>query len=494
MLKKVNLSLLSFLGIFSLFAQEDKRNITVYETSESGHQLTEISSFSTSTQPSSLLINQNKRLQTISGFGGAFTEASASLLNQLGGENREKILRAYFAKEGANYSLARTHMNSCDFSLSNYSYTPVENDINLEHFSVEEDKDDLIPMIKEAMAISEDGFRLFASPWTAAPWMKDNNSWVGGKLLPKYYDSWALFFSKYVDAYKEEGIDIWGFTVENEPHGNGNNWESMIYSPQEMTNFVQNHLGPTLEADGKGDLIILGYDQNREGLNEWVDEMYKNEASSKYFDGTAIHWYESTYDFFPKALQYAHEKAPNKYLIQTEACVDDEIPVWKDDAWYWKKEATDWGNKWREDEKKYLHPKYAPVNRYARDIIGCLNNWVDGWVDWNMVLDKQGGPNWKKNWCIAPVIVDPEKDEVYFTPLYYVMAHFSKFIRPGAKIIDVLNSDPALMVAAAENSDTSISVVVFNEGKTEKSYTLELGEYKKIISIEAQAIQTVVIN
>ena len=494
MLHTLSLILLSFMSTLNSFSNDDKKKITVYETSESGHQLTPITSFSANAPTGTIQINQEKHFQTISGFGGAFTEASAYLLNQLGKENREKILRAYFAREGANYSLTRTHMNSCDFSLNNYSYTPVENDINLEHFSVEEDKDDLIPMIKEAMAISEDGFRLFASPWTAAPWMKDNNSWVGGKLLPKYYDSWALFFSKYVDAYKAEGIDIWGFTVENEPHGNGNNWESMIYSPQEMTNFVQNHLGPTLEADGKGDLVILGYDQNREGLNEWVDEMYKDKASSKYFDGTAIHWYESTYDFFPKALQYAHEKAPNKYLIQTEACVDDEIPVWKNDAWYWKKEATDWGYKWREDEKKYLHPKYAPVNRYARDIIGCLNNWVDGWVDWNMVLDKQGGPNWKKNWCIAPVIVDPEKDEVYFTPLYYVMAHFSKFIRPGAKIIEVTNSDPALMVAAAENPDTSISVVVFNEGKTEKSYTLELGEYKKIISIEAQAIQTVVIN
>ncbi len=493
-MKKISLSLLSFLGIFGLFAQENKMNITVYETSESGHQLTEISSFSTSTHPSSLQINQNKHLQTISGFGGAFTEASASLLNQLGGENREKILRAYFAKEGANYSLARTHMNSCDFSLSNYSYSPVENDINLEHFSIKEDKDDLIPMIKEAIAISEDGFRLFASPWTAAPWMKDNNSWVGGKLLPKYYDTWALFFSKYVDAYKAEGINIWGFTVENEPHGNGNNWESMIFSPEEMTNFVQKHLSPKLEEDGKEDLVILGYDQNREGLNEWVDAMYKNESTAKHFDGTAIHWYESTYDFFPKALQYAHEKAPNKYLIQTEACVDDEIPVWKNDAWYWKKEATDWGYKWREEEKKYLHPKYAPVNRYARDIIGCLNNWVDGWVDWNMVLDKQGGPNWKKNWCIAPVIVDPEKDEVYFTPLYYVMAHFSKFIRPGASVIDVNNTDPELMVTAAKNPDTSFSVVVFNEGENEKSYTLELGQLKKTISIGPQALQTVVIN
>ena len=142
-------------------------------------------------------------------------------------------------------------MNSCDFSLSNYSYTPIEDDIELEHFSIEEDKDDLIPFIKDAMASSEDGFKIFASPWTAAPWMKDNNKWVGGKLLPKYYDTWALFFSKYVDAYKNEGIDIWGFTVENEPLGNGNNWESMHYSPDEMTNLVQHHLGPKKEAHGK---------------------------------------------------------------------------------------------------------------------------------------------------------------------------------------------------------------------------------------------------
>ena len=139
-------------------------------------------------------------------------------------------------------------------------------DMELEHFTIKEDMDDLIPMIKDAMKTSEDGFKIFASPWTAAPWMKDNKKWVGGKLLPKYYDTWALFFSKYVDAYKEEGIDIWGFTVENEPHGNGNNWESMHYSPEEMTDFVQHHLGPKLEADGHGDKIILGYDQNRAGI------------------------------------------------------------------------------------------------------------------------------------------------------------------------------------------------------------------------------------
>ena len=489
------LSLLYLLSINYITVPQttDTTTITVYQTSEGGHQLTEVRPFSNS-QGIDVRVNIDAKKQIITGFGGAFTEASATLLNQLGKENRAKILNAYFSKEGANYSLTRTHMNSCDFSVSNYSYTPVADDVALEHFSIEEDRNDLIPMIKEAMAISEDGFKLFASPWTAAPWMKDNNSWVGGKLLPKYYDTWALFFSKYVDAYRSEGIDIWGFTVENEPHGNGNNWESMLYSPKEMTDFVVNHLSPKLQADGKGELVILGYDQNREGIKEWVDEMYKDEETASHYDGTAIHWYESTYDYFPEALQYAHNKAPNKYLIQTEACVDDEIPVWKDDAWYWKKEATDWGYKWREEEKKYLHPKYAPVNRYARDIIGCLNNWVDGWVDWNMVLDRQGGPNWKKNWCIAPVIVDPEKDEVYLTPLYYVMAHFSKFIRPGAAVLEVDNKEKDLMITAALNPDQSVAVVVFNQEKEAKSFTLTVGETKKNMVIDAQALQTIIIQ
>ena len=472
----------------------NKPKIEVYETSESGNKLTLVTAFETVENTTTIDLDTTSELQTITGFGGAFTESSAYLLNQVSKENRTRILKAYFANEGARYSLTRTHMNSCDFSLNNYSYTPVAGDKNLEHFSIDEDKDDLIPMIKDAMAISEDGFRLFASPWTAAPWMKDNNKWVGGKLLPEYYDTWALFFSKYVDAYKAEGIDIWGFTVENEPHGNGENWESMHYSPEEMTHFVQHYLGPKLEADGKGALKILGYDQNRSGVTEWVDDMYKDEASSKYFSGTAVHWYDSTYEYFPEALQYAHQKAPDKLLIQTEGCIDAEVPVWEDDKWYWKKEATDWGYDWREAENKYLHPKYAPANRYARDIIGCLNNWVDGWVDWNMVLDTKGGPNWANNWCIAPVIVDTEKDEVYFTPLYYIMAHFSKFIRPGAIVIDSKNTDDQLMVAAAKNPDGSIAVVVFNESKTQKSFKLNLNQLSKKITIEPQAIQTIVIT
>jgi len=471
----------------------ERLEVKVYETSASGNKLTQLSDFATNENAIHIKLLPEEKFQTITGFGGAFTESSAYLLNKLSAENRKKIIDAYFSEEGANYSLTRTHMNSCDFSLTNYSYTPVEGDTDLEHFTIQEDKDDLVPFIKDAMAASKDGFKIFGSPWSAAPWMKDNNKWVGGKLLPEYYDTWALFFSKYADAYKEEGINIWGFTVENEPLGNGNNWESMHFSPDEMTNFVVNHLGPKLESDGKGDLKILGYDQNREHLKEWVDSQFKNEETSKYFDGTAIHWYASTYEVYPEELQYAHNKAPEKLLIQSEACVDSQVPVWQDDEWYFKKEATDWGYDWAPEKDKHLHPKYAPVNRYARDIIGCLNNWVDGWVDWNMVLDKQGGPNWFKNWCIAPVIVDPETDEVYFTPLYYTMAHFSKYIRPEAVRIGFENSDENLQVTAAKNPDGSIAVIAFNEGEDEKTIELTLNNKSTNLTISAKAIQTIVI-
>ena len=468
--------------------------VEVYETSAQGNSLKKITEFAKSETPVLISLNPDEKFQTITGFGGSFTEASAYLLNKVSIANRKKILDAYFSEEGANYSLTRTHIASCDFSLSNYTYAKVENDKLLKNFSIEEDRNDLIPMILDAKAISKEGFKIIASPWTSPPWMKDNKKYVGGKLLPEFNDSFALYFSKYLEAYKKEGINIWGVTVINEPHGNGDNWESTLFSPKEMTDFVQNHLGPKLEKDGWKDIKILGYDQNRAGIKEWADEMYRDEKSSKYFGGMAIHWYESTYDYFPDALQYAHQKAPNKYLIQTEACVDSEIPHWNDDAWYWKKEATDWGWDWASEKDKHLHPKYAPVNRYASDIIGCLNNWVDGWVDWNMVLDKQGGPNWFKNWCVAPVIVDQEKDQIYFTPLYYTMAHFSKFMRPGAVKIGCTINHKDLMTTAVKNPDRTLAVVIFNPTSEKYNLKIELNNQTKIISIDGKALQTIIIK
>ena len=473
---------------------KDTLKVKVYETSASGNKFRQLTEFSNPGKSIAVTLLPGKKYQTITGFGGSFSESSAYLLNKLSRKNRDLILDAYFSTKGARYSLTRTQINSNDFSLGNYSYAPVKGDKSLEHFSINEDRDDIIPMIKDAMLRSEDGFKIIASPWTAPPWMKDNEKWVGGKLLPEYRDSWALFFSKYIRAYKEEGIDIWGVTVENEPLGNGGNWESMIFTPEEMVDFVHNYLGPKLEAEGQ-QVKILAYDQNRgQELQDWARVIYKDDASSKYFDGFAIHWYGSTIDWFPESLNFTHNLAPEKYLIQTEACIDAEVPHWQDDAWYWSEEATDWGYDWAPADQKKLHPKYVPVYRYARDIIGCMNNWVDGWIDWNMVLDRQGGPNWFKNWCIAPVIVDPEKDEVYFTPLYYVMTHFSKYIRPGAVRIGFKNPDPALMITAAQNPDGTIAVVVLNTGTSSKKIKLSLDDRSAEIVISARAVQTIVVS
>lgn len=466
----------------------------VFETSAEGNKLTKLKPATTNEPTLGIDLRSDETYQTITGFGGAFTQAAAHLLHRLGKANREKIIAAYFGPSGARYSLTRTHMNSCDFSTHPYAYAPVAGDSKLRYFSIEEDRQTLLPFIKMAMQQAEEGFKIIASPWTAPPWMKDNNDWKGGKLLPEYRESWAKFFVKYIEAYRAEGIDIWGVTVENEPLGNDSNWESMHFSAKEMTDFVESHLGPTLEAHGLSDINILGYDQNREHLMEWVDELFRSKNTLKYFNGTAIHWYASTYEVFPEALQYAHRKTPQKHLIQTEACVDGEVPRWKDDAWYWSKEATDWGWDWAPEEEKYLHPPYVPTFRYATDIIGCLNNWVDGWIDWNMVLDRQGGPNWAKNWCVAPIIVDPTLDEVYVTPLYYVMAHFSRYIRPGAQRIGFEIEDSSLQVTAAKNPNGELVAVVFNPEAVEKTFVIAAGPVSETVTISAKAIQTIVIN
>ncbi len=476
----------------ALHAQENKVTVQIFETAANGNKLQRIKESPVSANAAQISINPKQRYQTITGFGGSFTEASASLLNKLSKANRDKILSAYFSEDGANYSLTRTHINSCDFSLNNYAYANVQGDKNLEHFSIDEDRQDLIPMIKQALQFSKDGFKIIASPWTAPPWMKDNNDWRGGKLLPEYRETWALYFSKYIKAYKKEGINIWGITVENEPLGNDKNWESMHFTPEEMTDFVRDYLGPLLEKDGLSNIPILGYDQNRgQELEKWAKAMFEDKKAAKYFAGTAMHWYASTYDFFPASLQYTHKLAPGKYLINTEACVDGQVPAWKNDNWYWSVEAKDWGWTWAPEDQKYLHPKYVPVFRYASDIIGCLNNYVDGWIDWNMVLNKQGGPNWFKNWCTAPVIVDEENDEVYFTPLYYTMAHFSKFIRPGAVKIGCTINNADLMATAVKNPDESIAVVVLNP--TDKPQPIEININNKKISIyiSANALQTI---
>lgn len=492
---KITIIIILLAAVLCNKKEQEKLTVQVFQTSAQGDQFEakELNSQKVRNMDT-LILYPARTFQKITGFGGAFTEASASLLDQMSKAKRKEILDAYFAEDGANYSLTRTHINSCDFSLSNYSYSEVADDTLLEHFSIKRDQSVLIPMILEAQEISPNGFKIIASPWTAPPWMKTNNTWNGGQLKKEYFPTWANYFSKYISAYKKEGINIWAVTVENEPLGNDSNWESMHYTPKEMGDFVKNHLGPQFETDNLNQKILV-YDQNRgKELKEWADILLTDNSLDKYIYGTAVHWYTSTNDVMEESLNYTHNLAPSKSIIQTEGCIDSEIPHWKEDAWYWSKEATDWGYDWALEEDKKDHPKYVPVYRYARDMIGCLNNWVEGWVDWNMVLDRQGGPNLAKNWCIAPVIVDVEKDEVYYTPLYYTMMHFSKFIRPGAKRIDYKLTDENLLATAVLNENGSIVIVVLNMTNETRSFVLQLNNRQENIQTVGQGLLTILIK
>jgi glucosylceramidase len=251
-------------------------------------------------------------------------------------------------------------------------------------------------------------------------------------------------------------------------------------------------LAPQFKQDAL-DVKILIYDQNRDHLQEWTRQILSDPDVAAAVWGTAVHWYSSTTNWYPEVLNAVHEAFPSKPLVQTEACIDAEVPVWHDDDWYWRKEATDWGFTWAAEEDKYLHPKYAPVHRYARDIIGGLNSWLAGWVDWNMVLNHHGGPNHAKNWCIAPVIVNTETREVYYTPLYDVMCHFSRYIRPGAYRIGVESAAGNLMVTACENPDGGIATVVFNPTEEEVGYRLNSSGEEVAVTIPGQALQTVLL-
>ncbi len=474
---------------------ESQRAYKVYQSSAQGERL-QVVKAQAGESPILVKLNTQKKYQRIEGFGGAITEASAHLLQKLPEAQKQKVLQAYFNDTASAYNLVRLHINSCDFSLSKYAYVD-SGDSNLSSFDIAPDRDDIIPIAQAARKIAGEDLKFFASPWTAPPYMKVNGDWYGGKLLPEYYDLWAQYFVKYAQAYADEDLPIWGFTVENEPLGNDANWESMHFSPEEMGLFIKDHLAPAL-AEAQMDQKLLVYDQNRGAeLEEWSEVLLGDPEIREQIYGTAVHWYTSTFKWFPESLQKTHALAPDKEIWNTEACVDAEVPHWQDDAWYWKKEATDWGYTWAPEKDKPDHPKYVPVYRYARDIIGCLNNQVSAWVDWNIVLDRQGGPNHASNWCVAPVIADTSSGEVYFTPLYDALRHFSQFINRDAKRIDFQadHLPEGLHLSALENPNGEVVIPILNTTDNALSFSYQIDEEAAInIEIPAASLQTIVIS
>ncbi len=417
----------------------------------------------------SVFVNPNKSFQTFLGIGGAITDASAEVFAQLPEEKQKEFLTAYFDRDkGIGYTLCRTPIHSCDFSSGSYTYIE-EGDVELKTFSIAHDMNYKIPMIRKATEAAGGSLLLYASPWSPPAFMKNNNNMLrGGKLLPEYYDAWAMYFAKFIKAYEAEGMPIWGVTIQNEPMA-VQRWESCIYSAEEERDFLKDHLGPTFEREGLGDKKIVVWDHNRDLINHRVNTIFDDPEAAKYAWGTGFHWYETWAGGEPMYSNLANvmESYPDKHLMFTEGCQEGFRP---DRYQYWQH-----------------------AERYGRSMINDFNNGTVGWTDWNILLNQEGGPNHVGNYCFAPIHGDTDTGELIYTPTYYYIGHLSKFIRPGARRISTVSSRSHLLSTSFVNEDNSMVNVIMNQSDEAIDYKLYVGAAEAIsLSIPAHAMQTVV--
>jgi glucosylceramidase len=408
----------------------------------------------------SITVDSRKRFQTFEGFGGAFTEAAALTFAKLSPELRAEILKAYFdPREGHGYRFCRTHINSCDFSTGNYAYAEVPDDLDLAQFSIDRDRQALIPFIKAATSIAGQPLQLLASPWSPPAWMKTNGQMNGGgKLKPEHRDVWARYYCRYIHEYQQEGIPIWGVSVQNEPEAT-QTWDSCIYTGAEERDFVRDFLGPALAREGLADIRVVIWDHNRDRMYERAKVVYDDPHAAKYVWGTGFHWYAG--DNFDN-VQLVHDAYPDKQLLFTEGC----------------------------QEEGTHHNSWNLGERYARSIINDLNRWTVGWIDWNLILDESGGPNHVGNLCSAPIIAHLGAGQLFYESSFYYIGHFARYIRPGAERILCATTGDDLEATAFRNLDGRIAVVVLNRSVLNLPFALKYAEGAAMTEIPARSIMT----
>lgn len=396
--------------------------------------------------------------QKIIGFGGAATESTGYCLKKIDNTISNNILNDYFTENGLDYSIIRISIGSSDFSLSSYSYL---NNENLENFSIEEDKKYVIPLIKNIQN-KNPNVKILATPWSPPAFMKNTKRLVfGGKLLEKYYQLYAKYLTKYILEYQKYGINIDYITIQNEPNA-VQIWESCLYSAEEEAKFVSNHLYQEFQKNNIS-TKILGWDHNKEKLYNRSKIIFEN--TNDEVDGIAMHWYSG--DYFEE-IELVSKKYPNKLLIHTEGC-------------------TGFSNFRKSDE-------IQNGEIYGHDIIGDLNAGINGFIDWNLVLDCRGGPNHKRNYCNAPIMLNKENNGYIKNLTYYYIGHFSKYIKPGAIRIGYSKFTSDIEVCAFKNEDDSIVVVLLNRNDFNKEFTLNFLGNIFHDNLDSHAILTFVIN
>jgi len=408
----------------------------------------------------SIKVDKNLTRQSILGFGGAFTEASASIYDQLDTDKKSEIIQAYFGDSGNQYNMGRTHINSCDFSLGNYALCEQE-DRKLTGFSIERDKKMLIPFIKEALNMASSPILLMASPWSPPPWMKTNNQMNhGGKLKEKFQDTWAEYYCKYIEFYERDGVPIWGISVQNEPEA-VQTWDSCIYTGEEERDFIKNFLGPALKRNKYLDKKLVIWDHNRDVMVERSRAVLSDPDAAQYVWGTGFHWYNG--DHFDE-VQKVHNEFPDKELIFTEGCQEGGPHI----------------GSWDLGE------------RYATSIINDLNRYTVGWIDWNLLLDERGGPNHVGNYCSAPIIVNTKTQELLYQSSYFYLGHFSRFFGRGDKIVECKNTTSQLLSLSGINKNGNLTTTIMNKEEDSIAFLYDNGSKKKSYSIPPRSIITII--
>uniref|UniRef100_A0A1I8MQB8 Glucosylceramidase n=1 Tax=Musca domestica TaxID=7370 RepID=A0A1I8MQB8_MUSDO len=410
----------------------------------------------------SIAINRNKTYQKITGFGGALTGTVAYLLDKMKPELQDQLFRTYYHKDGIAYNLLRTSIGGCDFDLEPWAYNErPQNDVNLSNFTQLDRRDLLkVKQIKrlETVAFIDD-LKIMAAAWSPPPWMKTNNDWTGySNLQPIYYQTWALYHLRFLELMQAKNITIWSISTGNEPLNGVIGWffvhfMSLGWTPRNQAIYLNDYLGPMLKKSQFKNVLIFGNDDQRYTYPTWFERMNATKPGSlTYLDGLAVHWYWDDI-FGPELIDNTMTSFPDKLLLNTESCVGDKP---------WQTHGPELGS-WERGEQ------------YIKAFLQDLQHNFNGWIDWNLVLDERGGPNYVNNFVDAPIVVNTTNfSEFYKQPMYYGIGHFSKFVWPDSKRIDVKVSsrERTLDAVGFQRRDGVIVVVIFNSASIPQDITL----------------------
>ena len=410
----------------------------------------------TNTDPT-IVVDTTISYQTVDGFGNCLTGGSAILLHKMTQENRTKLLKELFATDGNNIGISylRISIGASDLSDRVFSYDDLpsgETDPEMLKFNLAQERADLIPVLREILAINP-SIKILGSPWSAPTWMKTNNASKGGSLRSEYFEAYAKYFVKYIQGMKSEGITIDAITIQNEPLYGGNN-PSMVMSPEEQALFIKQNLGPAFVAAGITTRIII-YDHNADQPGYPIAILNDPEAA-KYVDGSAFHLYGGTIN----ALSQVHDAWPGKNIYFTEQWVGAPGNLESDLKWH-----------------------------IENLTIGATRNWSRNVLEWNLASDPYYNPHTDGgcDQCLGTVTING--NIVTRNPAYYILAHSAKFVRPGS--VRVSSNIPGnLPNVAFRTPDGKKVLIVINTAATLKNFNLKFKGKAVQLTLDSGAVGT----